>query len=65
MTNKEWNEQLGLLSPEMRQYVKHCIQESELLECLNDAGVGDWSGYDAAKLEHEVNLGLETEGEEY
>jgi hypothetical protein len=52
MTNKEWNEQLGLLSPKMRQYVEHCIDRAEFLEYLESNGVDTWSGYAEAEAEY-------------
>ena len=52
MTNKEWNEQLGLLSPEMRQYVESCIAGAEFLEYLESHGVDSWSGYEDAQEEY-------------
>jgi len=52
MTNKEWYEQLGLLTPKMRQYVEHCIARAEFLEYLESYGVDTWSGYDEAHAQH-------------
>jgi len=52
MTNKEWNEQLGLLSPKMRQYVEHCIDRAEFLEYLEVNGVDTWAGYAEAEAEY-------------
>ena len=52
MTNKEWNEQLGLLSPKMRQYVEHCIDRAEFLEYLESNGVDTWSGSADAEAEY-------------
>ena len=52
MTNKEWHEQLGLLSPEMRQYVESCIARAEFLEYLESNGVDTWSGYADAEAEY-------------
>ena len=52
MTNKEWNEQLGLLSPKMRQYVELCIDRAEFLEYLESYGVDTWSGFAEAKAEY-------------
>tara|TARA_R110000868_G_scaffold61189_18_gene186109 strand:- start:791 stop:988 length:198 start_codon:yes stop_codon:yes gene_type:complete len=52
MTNKEWHEQLGLLSPTMRQYVEHCIDRAEFLEYLESNGVDSWSGYEDAQEEY-------------
>ena len=52
MTNKEWNEQLGLLSPTMRKYVEHCIAKAEFLEYLESNGVDTWSGYADAEAEY-------------
>ena len=57
MTNKEWNEQMALLSPKMRQYVEHCIAKSEFLEYLEGYGVNEWSEY--AEAEAEYNLDRE------
>ena len=52
MTNKEWFDQLGLLSPKMRQYVEHCIARAEFLEYLESYGVDAWSGYAYAEAEY-------------
>ena len=52
MTNKEWNEQLGLLSPKMRKYVELCIAKAEFLEYLESNGVDNWSGYADAEAEY-------------
>ena len=52
MTNKEWNEQLGLLSPKMRQYVELCIDRAEFLEYLEVNGVDTWAGYADAEAEY-------------
>ena len=55
MTNKEWHEQLGLLSPKMRQYVKTCIAKAEFLEYLEGYGVATWSEYAEAEAEYELD----------
>tara|TARA_R110001606_G_scaffold187510_1_gene335091 strand:- start:63 stop:260 length:198 start_codon:yes stop_codon:yes gene_type:complete len=52
MTNKEWYEQLWLLSPKMRQYVEHCIVRAEFLEYLESNGVDTWDGYADAEAEY-------------
>ena len=52
MTNKEWHEQLGLLSPKMRQYVELSIDRAEFLEYLEVNGVDTWSGYADAEAEY-------------
>ena len=52
MTNKEWHEQLGLLSPTMRQYVELSIARAEFLEYLEVNGVDTWAGYADAEAEY-------------
>jgi len=52
MTNKEWHEQMNLLSPEMRQYVEGCIEDSEFLEYLDAHGVHTWAYYRSAQHEY-------------
>ena len=52
MTNKEWHEQLGLLSPKMRQYVELSIDRAEFLEYLEVNGVDTWAGYADAEAEY-------------
>ena len=54
MTNKEWHGQLGLLAPEMRAFVIHCIAKKEFLEYLEGNGVSFWSGYAEAEAEYEL-----------
>jgi len=55
MTNKEWYEQLGLLSPVMRTYVKGCIAKAEFLEYLEGYGVNEWSEYKEAEAEYKLD----------
>ena len=52
MTNKEWFDQLGLLSENMLQYVEHCIARAEFLEYLESNGVDTWDGYADAEAEY-------------
>jgi len=52
MTNKEYNDQLALLSPTMRQYVEACIKDAELLEYLDAHGVHTWAYYQDALQEY-------------
>ena len=52
MTNKMWFDQLGLLSPKMRQYVELSIDRAEFLEYLEVNGVDTWAGYADAEAEY-------------
>ena len=47
-----WFDQLGLLSPKMRQYVELSIDRAEFLEYLEVNGVDTWAGYADAEAEY-------------
>jgi len=55
MTNKEYHDQMSLLSPTMRQYVESCITDSELLEYLDAHGVHTWAYYQDAVHEYKTD----------